>query len=271
MSEIDWKSICPPPTACDKWYVLFVIFQCFEKLSLLNPLSHTVEDKNKEKCSVVKSFEERNAQLRFKRCDYCRSVSLLETITQDRITKKYYCKFCKNISGKEKQPIPQWLPIWIDEHGQTKFNVPKELEDLREGEKLMIQLVSPYVPLQHMKMGAHGCNGHVCCFPTDISYIAKTLPKTRVEAIKVVKHYKKQNGETGSTVFKIRRSKVMKALYWLKKFNKLYHDVEIVEENLSWMENNEEAELNVAIVNIQETEPEKHKEEKKETNDDGES
>ena len=52
--------------------------------------------------------------------------------------------------------------------------------------------------------------------------------------------------------FMIRRDKVMNALYWLKKYNKIYRDdqsVIIYETNLDWMKNKREASFN-GIIDI---------------------
>jgi hypothetical protein len=40
-------------------------------------------------------------------------------------------------------------PIWIDKNKIIQYHVPKELADLGEGKKLLIQQVSVYVALQH--------------------------------------------------------------------------------------------------------------------------
>ena len=42
------------------------------------------------------------------------------------------------------------LPVWFDELNNINYKLPKQLEGLREGEKLLLQQISPYVHLQHL-------------------------------------------------------------------------------------------------------------------------
>ena len=54
-------------------------------------------------------------------------------------------------------------------------------------------------------------------------------------------------------VFKIRRTKVLKALRWLKKYHIGYRDIIIVEDNLSWMKGQEESILSDEVIVITKT------------------
>ena len=58
-------------------------------------------------------------------------------------------------------------PIWFDKENLCQYELPEELQNLREAEKLLILMVSVYIPLQHLHKGQTGC-GHVCCFAQDI-------------------------------------------------------------------------------------------------------
>jgi hypothetical protein len=72
-----------------------------------------------------------------------------------------------------------------------------------------------------------------------------------VNAISVVKHFKAKDDSDGdgpsSLIFNIRKDKVLTALRWLKKYNKVYKDIEIQEANLGWMGDKEEMELDVKV------------------------
>jgi len=155
-----------------------------------------------------------------------------------------------------KEHFPEYLPVWYNDDGQAQFHVPECLKDLREGEKLLIQQISPYVPLEHLKQGAHACVGHVCSFPQDIDFVCTELPRKSVNAIRIVKHFKLKDGTIDSTTFCIRKDMVLKALRWLKKYNSCYHNITIKEENMDWMEGDNERDLEVDLV-IKETETEK--------------
>ena len=59
--------------------------------------------------------------------------SICETMDQNRLTD---CDF---------------LPTWTNENNEKQYHIPVELESLSIAEKLLIQLVSPLVPLKHIK------------------------------------------------------------------------------------------------------------------------
>ena len=66
--------------------------------------------------------------------------------------------------------------------------------------------------------------------------------------IRVIKHFQKNTGEVVTKSFRIRKQKVLDALWWLQKYNTSYKDIKIDESNLNWMENNHEAELPVETM-----------------------
>jgi hypothetical protein len=151
---------------------------------------------------------------------------------------------------KKRKGHPGWLPIWWNDENEMQFHVPVELSVLTEGEKLLIQQISPYIPMQHLQKGAYGSKGHVCSFPQAINEVCTVLPRlpANVNAISVVKHFKAKDDEPSSMVFRIRKDCVLGALRWLKKYNKVYKDIEIQEENLNWMDGKKEMDLDVAIT-----------------------
>jgi hypothetical protein len=63
------------------------------------------------------------------------------------------------------------LPTWKTEQNIIKYMLPSELQDLTLAEKLLIQRVSPLVPVIHIKNGILGTRGHVVSFFQDISGI----------------------------------------------------------------------------------------------------
>ena len=99
------------------------------------------------------------------------------------------CRECQashaNIKEMEKE-----LPIWYDKNRNVQYYLPEQLACLREGEKLLIQQVSAYVPLLHLKDGQIGSKGHVCSFVQDITSICTVLPRLPddVQFVKVVKN-----------------------------------------------------------------------------------
>ncbi len=126
--------------------------------------------------------------------------------------------------------------------------MPTELEDLSDAEKMLIQRVSPFIPLYHIKNETFGIKVHVCSFPQEISSICQKLPRlpSDVTVVKLVHTFQREiSGDMCNRVFKVRKQKVLTALHWLKKYHKGYSDIEICDTNMDWMQNNSEAQLPV--------------------------
>lgn len=154
------------------------------------------------------------------------------------------CPICKD--GKEKKILDNnLLPSWTDDTGGVILTQPPELQDLRIGEMMLIQKVAPLVPLVHIRHGVMGSKGHVCSFPTPIDSVCRILPRipADIRSLKMVRNYRGANGDVVCHEFMVRPKKVLAALLWLKKYNPLYHDIIIQEENLAWVGDREEAEL----------------------------
>ena len=63
----------------------------------------------------------------------------------------------------------KFLPTWKTKNNIIKYTLPSELQHLTLAEKLLIQRVSPLVPVIHIKNGILGIRGHVVSFFQDIS------------------------------------------------------------------------------------------------------
>lgn len=207
-------------------------------------LSQSSTQSQSKQC--IEAFETAMKSLKHRRCDLCLSVSLTLTVVKMRGTGLNRCKRC---IAKKRTTSPEWLPVWFNHDGVPQHHVPTELSNLTEGEKLLIQQISPYIPMQHLHKGAYGSKGHVCSFPQAVEEICTILPRLpeNVNAISVVKHFKSKDDSPGSLVFRIRKDNVLKALRWLKRHNKVYKDIEIQESNLGWMGDKEEMDLDVAV------------------------
>ena len=226
---------------------------------ILNILcSHSCKDpkgayvkKESPQGKIIIEHEANMKNILHKYCPNCHSVSLNLIIQKSRTDQKDRCQQCSFIfqNGKERNyGEPEYLPIWKNNRGRIQFNVPKCLQDMTDGEKLLIQLLSPFVPLQHLSRGAHGCQGHVCCFPQDIDEVCSVLPRKQSCAVRIIKGYTKEDGTVGEKIFSIRKHKVLDALRWLKKNNRHYQHITIDESNLNWMGNEEEKELEVETI-----------------------
>ena len=135
------------------------------------------------------------------------------------------------------------LPVWIDENNKTHYELPECLLKLTLGEKMLIQKVAPFVPLQHIKNGTLGLQGHTCAFPQDIKGFVSTLPRMPMDVtvIQVLKNIKTEIGSKSATqkIFRIRRQEVLDALHFLKKYNPEFADIYIAESNMNWFDGKE--------------------------------
>ena len=89
----------------------------------------------------VKAFEEKNKSLTYKRCTGCKKVQLGLKIFNVTVgnTNHWLCSMCKSpVSFLDKMKCA--LPIWFDVNGKKHFELPEELKDLTEEEKLLIQI-----------------------------------------------------------------------------------------------------------------------------------
>ena len=96
---------------------------------------------------------------------------------------------CKKFKDPEYFLRNNGLPVWYmdgDPKNPPNFHVPPELKNLSLAEKMLIQRVSPFVPLQHIKNGVMGLKGHVCAFEQKIEKLAMELPRP-LEEIDIVR------------------------------------------------------------------------------------
>ena len=115
-------------------------------------------------------------------------------------------------------------------------------------EKMLIQRISPFVPLHHIKNGTMGITGHVCSFETDLEGFVDSLPRLEsdVSMIRVLRRMKQEIGRSEGDItkaYRVRRSKVLLALKWLKTCNPFYRNINIIESNLNWIGDRDEATL----------------------------
>ena len=198
-------------------------------------------------------FEVTQYKVTNRRCSTCHGVYLnsqFDTLNGQQ------CRTCSKV-GKRFSIDNNIQPIWYDDKGMVQWHVPEELQGLRIGEQMLIQRYSPYVPLVHIKNGTFGCTGHVCCFPQDLGEVCHVFPRlpTDVKVVKMVRYYIDCEGDEQTHIYKVRKDKVLAALYWLKKHHKEYandHQLVIDERNLDWMGNENEADLK-GVINLEAT------------------
>jgi hypothetical protein len=215
------------------------------------PLHHFMNNQEMDRVFSESTLEFDTAckTLKHSHCKVCHSASL------NLVVSKGICTTCK-LNSRTEEEYKDSLPIWYEDFPNKqhpRFDLPLELSCLREGEKLLIQQISCYVPLHHLRNGQIGSKGHVCCFEQDIEEVCTILPRLpcNVKIIRVIKQYQKEGGEIGKTTFCIRRKVVLEALYWLKKHNIEYQDILIEESNLDWIKDKEGQEQDLPPCDIE--------------------
>jgi Helitron helicase-like domain at N-terminus len=194
------------------------------------------------------NFEQSCKDVRVSHCLCCRQVRLQLSMN----VRRGVCHECSNLKDKNYYIDRNLLPIWYKE-GHVQYGVPPELTCLTLAEKMLIQLASPFIPLQHIKNGVFGLSGHVCSFEQDVEKFVTTLPRhpSEVTVLKVLKEVAVEVGgcETRTSVFTVRRKNVGDALKWLKKYNIEYRNIPIDMSALDWLGGDEGSLDSVLTIN----------------------
>ena len=156
---------------------------------------------------TTKEFDTLNDQLTYRRCTCCRQVKLELRVERQMFESDVHqlCTSCKYYSLNEIKQVQQSLPVWWDDDDQIQFQLSDELINLREGEKLMIQKYSAYIPIHHLYKGQVGAKGHCCAFKQNIMDVTLVLPRKPedIKFVQVIKKYKDKSGNIGEKKFVI--------------------------------------------------------------------
>jgi len=93
-------------------------------------------------------------------------------------------------------------------------------------------------------------------FPKNLSNLCTELPRQRLEVIKVIRetsHSSDNDTSYETDTFKIRKTKVIQALMWLKTNHSGYREITIREDNMNWMGGKNEGILPPSSVQIAHT------------------
>ena len=172
-----------------------------------------------EKTNCFSTFDESCSVLKHKKCVCCRSVSI--SLKGLPVSGVGVCQTCKPYKDKNYFLKNHLLPVWY-KNGDTKkeanFNIPQVLSCLTQAEKMLIQRVSLFLPLHHLKNGTCGIQGHVCAFEQDVNEFVKRLPRSKGDTalLRVVKQIKTEVGSTKRSTrkaFKVRKIKVEEGMF----------------------------------------------------------
>ena len=100
----------------------------------------------------ISKFEEQLSTFKYTKCEACLCVRLNMKLIHgaDGIHRCHTCNVKKHTVNTFSHPI------WFSSDGTPQYHIPPEMEGLSEGEKLLLQQISPYVPLQHLQKGSFG-------------------------------------------------------------------------------------------------------------------
>lgn len=190
---------------------------------------------SKRECAI--SFEKACLEIRHSHCQCCRRISL-----RFKVGKSGLCSDCVKLNNPDFYLKSKLLPIWYRDE-VPQYDIPIELSCLTLAEKMLIQLASPFIPLRHIKNGAFGLSGHVCCFEQHVENFVNTLPrdKSDVTMLNVLKTVRTEIGSdsTSKDVYKVRKKQVGEALLWLKEYNREYKHITIDMRALDWLNGKE--------------------------------
>lgn len=257
------------------------------KIAIHQDFKYTSYDNMKERkirqMEAILEFEHTMRTLQLKVCKSCREYklqlddvvvvdrnknaqSLLQVGTQDA-TNLIVCKDCTrkgyiSKTGKDYYMDSNLLPVWfernsdgtfkLDHNGQKliRYDIPNELNALTMAEKLLIRRCAPFVPLVHIDVNVPGLQGHCICYPQNITELCRELPNRKEEIITFVRKVGGHDTKRLTShidAFKVRKSKVLAALHWLKIHHIHYHDITISPSNLDWMNGAEIARIPLTV------------------------
>ena len=189
-------------------------------------------------------FEQDMLNCKFKYCKVCHQRRLI------MVTKTDVCSRCSSqktvqLFTHENKALPTWT-----ERNRVYYNLPKELKNLTIAEKMLIQRVSPLIPVIHLKNGILGSRGHIVSFFQDLSTICNIFPRlpSEVSIVRVIRKSTTKAGDDVSKSFTVNRMRILNALRWLKVHNPLYKDIKIDETRLNWLKEKKSATLNDCLV-----------------------
>ena len=214
---------------------------------------------------AIFKFEYNNKCQRIKICPSCKENVMVNVRTKKQLDQYFtssskihpicdHCKSSDNVTAdsdyyEHSNRHPVWFEhstdsgeIVLDSDGSkiAKYTIPDELQDLRIGEKLLIQRYSPYIPTHHIRNGQYGIKGHCVTFPQDITDVCNVLPQRKEKLLTFIRYMSNKDDTTPyPKQYVIRRQKVIGALKWLKVHHSGYRDITILESNLDWMGNDQ--------------------------------
>ena len=215
----------------------------------------------------ILTFDQLLANLNIFECSICKECHIeAMPVSQDR--PDYTCNSCKKRGDPDFFIRNNLHPVWynVDNDGNhvtdssgnkvPQYHIPDELSSLTMYEKLLIRRCANFVPTVHLRNGICAIKGHAVTFPQNIVELCDELPQRKETIVTFVRNM--SNGNTTDafpTSLRVNRTRVLNALKWLRRHNQFYHNININEKNLDWMNGREEVNLctEALILDIQDT------------------
>ncbi|CAG8802972.1 2782_t:CDS:2, partial [Cetraspora pellucida] len=118
------------------------------------------------------------------------------------------------------------------ENNMDPGEVPEELKDPTEIEEMLISQVFTVMSVYRLHRGQYGYRGNVINFPQNVQEFITRLPRHPSSLEVLIVRRKSFNDSAAFKDFNVRRTKVARALQWLKENNRYYADIVIDNEVL---------------------------------------
>ena len=165
----------------------------------------------------LQKFRDKMDELKYSLCPVCN-----ESFPSIVILNEECCRRCYNEKEYPKK--------FSAENNMDPGDVPEELQGLSEIEEMLIARVFPVMSVYRLRGGQYGYRGNVINFPQDVEEFATHLPRHPSSLNVLIVRRQSANNSAIFRDFKVRRDKVARALWWLKKNNCYYSDIVIDNE-----------------------------------------
>ncbi|GES80914.1 uncharacterized protein LOC105316640 [Rhizophagus clarus] len=158
---------------------------------------------------LLKKFRGKVDKFKHAHCPTCNESFPSITIVKGEC-RRYYSE---NATTKRKNNMdPDNTKRFSAENNMDPGEVPDELRDLTEIEKMLIARVFPVMSIYRLRGGQNGYRGNVINFPQDVQEFATKLPRHPSSLDVLVIHRQSTSDLEAFRDFRVRRLKVARAL-----------------------------------------------------------
>src|SRR5581483_11805034 len=180
---------------------------------------------DKNEIRMLKNFRKKMENIHYKICNVCN-----EKIPSLILVQEMMCRRCFS-----EKSVPKKFSA---ENNMDPGKVPDELKALTEIEQMLISQVFIVISVYRLREGQTGYRGNVINFPQDVLGFTSQLPRNPSTLDVLVVRRQSPNDPNAFRDFSVRRSKVRRALIWLKENNNYYRDITIDQEILNSLPEN---------------------------------